>query len=347
MKSYRRSIMFYVFIALSLTYSLPLALGLPVVGRVDTFEDGTTQGWGGSYSSLTPLPLQVASDGPAGPNDGFMVISTNGFHLATRNQSRAWTGDYLSVGVKAISVDLIHLTGNVDVRLQLSLFGPGGMFATVERTQPLHAQTGWFRHTFGLTARDLVHVADGTGRLEDTLRQVTRILIRHDTATPSPPRSHPPHIAASVGIDNITAVLRDYDVAWTFGHRDSAAYRLDRIEPAHTPLGVRGGENPWMILVIGQRYQVTVIDPELHPFELIARGPAADEDFVFLSMKAGVDALMENNALVDWADTGGGTVAFTLTQDLWSALQGADHQSPGYRCGIHSQTMRGDLALSE
>ena len=347
MKTHCLSTKYLVYMAILLTYSVPMALGLPVIGRIDTFGDGTTQGWSGSYTGYTPLPMLVTSDGPAGPNDGFMEISTNGFHLATRNHSRAWTGDYLSVGVQAVSLDLIHLTGDVDIRLRLSLFGPGGMFSTVERTPSLRGQAGWFRHTFGLTARDLVHVADGTGRLEDTLRGVTKILIRHDGATPSPPRSHPPHIIASVGIDNITAILRDYDVAWTFGHQDIAAYRLDLIEPAHMPLGLLGGENPWLILVMGQRYQVTVVDPDRHPFELIARGLTVNEDVVFLSMKAGVTALMENNESVDWADNGGGTVAFTLTQDLWSALQGAAPHSPGYRCGIHSQTMRGGLMLSE
>ena len=33
-----------------------LAWGLPVIGRIDTFENGTTQGWSGSYSDLSPLP---------------------------------------------------------------------------------------------------------------------------------------------------------------------------------------------------------------------------------------------------------------------------------------------------
>jgi len=347
MKIQHISICHVFWVTVFLACALPSAVGLPVVGRSDSFDDGTTQGWGGSFSGFTPLPMYVPAGGPAGPNDGFMEISTNGFHLATRNQSRAWTGDYLSVGVKAISLDLIHLSGNTDLRLRVSLFGPGGTFATTERTPPLGDQADWTRHTFGLTAQDLVHVSGGTGQLEDTLSQVTRVLIRHDRATPSPSGSHPPHVRASVGIDNITAILRDYDVAWTFGNRGIAAYRLDLVEPAHIPLGALGGENPMLFLTPGRRYQVTIENPDAHPFELIAKGPTANEDEVLLSMQAGLITPFENDEAVDWRDTGTGTVAFTLTNDLWSALQGADNQSPGYRCAIHRQTMRGALVPLE
>jgi len=276
-----------------------------------------------------------------------MEISTAGFHLATRNQSRAWTGNYLCAGVKAISMDLIHQGGNADIRLRVSLFGPGGMFSSIDRTPPLGDQLDWTRHSFGLTARDLVHVSGGTGRLEDTLRQVTKLLIRHDAPTPSAPGTHPPHVTASVGIDNITAVLRDYDVAWTLGNQENIAYRLEQIEPAHIALGELGKENPTLFLILGQRYQVTVNNPDAHPFELIVKGPGMKGDDVLLSMQAGVTAPFESDASVDWQDTGNGTVSFTLSNALWSALQDADHQSFGYRCAIHSENMRGDIAIIE
>jgi len=347
MKTQHLSICKLFCLTISLSLAIPAAWGLPVIGRIDSFQDGTTQGWGGSYPGYTPLPLPVPGGGPEGPNDSFLEISTTGFHLATRNQSRAWTGDYLCAGVKAISMDLIHLSGNTDIHLRLSLFGPGGMFATIERTPTLRDQPDWARYSFGLTARDLVHVAGGTGRLEDTLRQVTRILIRHDAPTPSAPGRHPPHVTASVGIDNISAILRDYDVTWTLGNQGNAAYRLDLIEPAHIALGELGSENSVLFLVLGQRYQVTIDNPDAHPFELIAKGPDMRGDDVLLSMQAGVSAPSESDASVEWHDTGTGTVSFTLSKDLWSALQGADHQSPGYRCAIHSETMRGDIALTE
>jgi hypothetical protein len=347
MKTQSTSIGQLFFMAVCLASVLPSALGLPVIGRSDTFENGTTQGWGGSYPGYTPLPLYVPAGGPAGPNDGFMEISTTGFHLATRNQSRAWTGDYLCAGVKAISMDLIHLSGNTDLRLRISLFGPGGMFSTIDRTPPLGDQIGWTHHIFGLTAEDLVYVSGGTGRLEDTLRQVSKVLIRHDSPMPSAPGRHPPHVRASVGIDNIAAILRDYDVGWTLSNRGNDAYRLDLIEPAHVALGELDGENPALFLTLGQRYQVTIDAWETHPFELIAKGLSANGDEVLLSMNPGIDAAFEADESVEWRDTGTGTVTFTLTNDLWAALQGTGEQSPGYRCAVHRVTMRGDLLLME
>ena len=46
----------------------------------------------------------------------------------------------------------------------------------------------------------------GTGNLNDTLANVRTLLIRHDRAQPTPPGTHPPHITARLGIDNIQAV---------------------------------------------------------------------------------------------------------------------------------------------
>ena len=331
----------------SATVVFTLAWGLPVIGRVDTFENGTTQGWSGSYSDLTPLPMNITSGGPAGPNDSYMEISTNGFHLATRNTSRAWTGDFYIVGVKAISMDLIQLAGNSDVRLRLALFGPGGMFATVARTDPVNEREGWSNHTFHLGMHDMVHVSGGTGSLADTLGQVTTVLIRHDSATPTVPGRHPPHIRAAVGIDNITAVLRDYDVSWEFGNQGTDAYVLSEIEPSHIPLGNLNGENPDLALFVGQRYQVIIEDPEAHPLELIAMGFDASEDHVLLSMSPGISGTFEDDEGVNWIELDPGVATFTLTETLWTALQGEDNQSPGYRCASHRHTMRGHFIITE
>jgi ribosomal protein L16/L10AE len=42
--------------------------------------------------------------------------------------------------------------------------------------------------------------------LDDTLRDVTTLLIRNDADVPTPPKQHPPHVTATVGIDNIKAI---------------------------------------------------------------------------------------------------------------------------------------------
>jgi hypothetical protein len=49
-------------------------------------------------------------------------------------------------------------------------------------------------------------VTGGTGDLTDTLTAVRKLLIRHDRAEPTIPGDHPPHITATIGIDNIHPV---------------------------------------------------------------------------------------------------------------------------------------------
>ena len=90
------------------------------------------------------------------------------------------------------------------------LFGPGGVFASANLTDPISTDA-WQRYRFGLTAADLVHVTggvfpDGTGDLTDTLTDVSKLLIRNDRADPTVSGDHPPHVRATLGIDNIRAV---------------------------------------------------------------------------------------------------------------------------------------------
>jgi len=172
--------------------------------QIDDFQsDTTTLGWGGSAPPYTPLPIR-AEGGPAGGGDYYLQISTNGFHLATKNESQ-WSGDYLSAGINAIEMDVNHLAGPDPVALRIAVTGPGGFFSSTVPT-PI-APGAWQHYEFGLTAADLMHVSGGTGTLADTLSAVEKLLIRHDnSATPTPPGRHPQHIIATVGIDNIHAI---------------------------------------------------------------------------------------------------------------------------------------------
>ena len=216
----------FVILPMLLLY-MAAASAAPLVGRIDDFQDGTAMGWAGGQPAYTML-FSVTDGGPLGENDAFLQVSVAGFHLGTKTSNRAWTGDYLSGGVAAIEMDLAHLDANPDLRIRLLLFGPGGAFATRTHFLPASLPRGsWTHASFSVKAADLIYVSRGTGRVEDTLSQVTTLLIRHDLETPTLPGNHPPHIVASIGIDNIRAVIRPYDVAWTFSAAGSQSYLLD------------------------------------------------------------------------------------------------------------------------
>jgi hypothetical protein len=125
------------------------------------------------------------------------------------------------------------------------------------------------------------------------------------------------------------------------------AYVLVEIDPSHILLGELNRENPPLALVVGQRYQVTVADADSHPLEIIAGGPHPDQDRVLLSMQPRVTTPFENDRAVDWYESGYGTARFTLTPDLWAALQGDANEVPGYRCAVHAQSMRGPFTVTE
>jgi hypothetical protein len=178
--------------------------------QVDDFQDpnDATAGWRGGQRAR---PRRVADGGPGGAGDAYLRIGTFSYHLGTRNMDQ-WTGNYLAAGIDAIEMDLKHINPGTDaVEIRILLFGPGGAFASANLTDPISTDA-WQRYRFGLTAADLVYVTGGTGDLNDTLTDVSKLLIRHDRAEPTVPSKHPPHITATLGIDNIHAVPEPVDL---------------------------------------------------------------------------------------------------------------------------------------
>lgn len=329
-----------------------------VVGRIDDFEDGTLQGWSGGAQHEN-----IPGGGPTGATDGYLELTRPTptepypFHIGTKN-STTWAGDYVAAGIKAVEMDVNVVSvsfGPNNLSFRIVLFGPGGAFSSREPV-PVVTGGGWQRIKFGLTRSELVHLfAAGSGypdpgldidNLTDTLRHVDILLIRHDSApSPSIPGTHPEHVLATIGIDNITAVrgpAPTYDVAWTFGNVADQSYVLDYFEPHDIVIGSIGAENSGLLLHLGKRYQVTVSDPVGHPFEIIAKSPEPVEDYVLLSAALGNAGQLENDPDIAWDDNGSGTVAFTMTERLYRAMT-ASNREPGYRCGLHTSSMRGDF----
>ncbi len=133
------------------------------------------------------------------------------------------------------------------------------------------------------------------------------------------------------------------DVAWTFGNVGSSSYRLDAFDPSDIPFGTIGSQNPTLPLELGKRYQVTVTDYTVHPFEVIASSTSGTSDTVLLSMS--VNAPFESDPDVNWIDNGQGTAAFTLTTPLYQAMLEGNRR-PGYRCRPHFLQMRGNFIVT-
>ena len=130
---------------------------------------------------------------------------------------------------------------------------------------------------------------------------------------------------------------------WTFGSPSSFGYTLDSYFPSTSGLGTVGPtSNPTLTLQIGKRYQVTVPNFSFHPLEIIAKAPTFSGDVVLLSQQSFVTGSFEADPGVNWQDTDTDTVLFTLTQALYNAMT-ASGKIPGYRCGAHVSTMRGNF----
>jgi hypothetical protein len=132
--------------------------------------------------------------------------------------------------------------------------------------------------------------------------------------------------------------------SWTFGDNGYGAYRLEAPERCRISLGTLGGDNPTLLLELGKRYQVRVVNYTEYPLEVIAKGASAARDKVLLSMGSDAGTFAADPG-VNWQDDGRGTVRFTLTARLFEAMAEGG-LTPGYRSRAQAATMRGDFAVT-
>jgi len=134
------------------------------------------------------------------------------------------------------------------------------------------------------------------------------------------------------------------DLRWTFGNVGSSSYRLDSFSPTSVNFGSIGRQDPTLPLEVGKRYEITVVNGQVHPLEILAKGNSAGQDVVLLSMAA--NGPFESDAGVAWIEHGQGRVSFTLTPALHQAMQQGGRR-PGYRCRSHPVDMRADFTVIE
>ncbi len=190
----------------------PAAYAIPV--GPDTFTDGTTMGWGVPGPSPLP-PTNVAPGGPGGAGDAFLqleasaVLAEAGSRLSVVNETQ-WTGDFRAAGISAISMDVNNF-GPDDLVLRLFFEdfdapGPPVNLAMTLAGIVVPAGSGWMSVVFDLSPANLIPGAFGT--VEGALTDVSVMRIFHNPAASFPgPGVGIPKVTATVGVDNITAVV--------------------------------------------------------------------------------------------------------------------------------------------
>ncbi len=136
------------------------------------------------------------------------------------------------------------------------------------------------------------------------------------------------------------------DFQWTFGSSGISSYTLNSVSSTRVFDGPVGSANPTLNLIVGNRYEVTVVDSSVHPLQIVALGATAATDTVLLGMGSVVGSF-ESDPDVSWQDDGAlsnGKITFTMTPGLAAAMRASAH-TPGYRCQIHSSAMRGSFTL--
>ena len=136
------------------------------------------------------------------------------------------------------------------------------------------------------------------------------------------------------------------DFQWTFGDSGMVDYILTSVSSSAVFSGSLNASDPTLTLIVGKRYEVTVIDSSMHPIEILSKGASSGSDVVLLA-QGGLGGSLESDAGINWVDSGGasnGKVEFTVTNGLVQAMMSGG-KTPGYRCGVHTSVMRGNFVI--
>ena len=178
---------------------LALPASAVTLGLTDSFSGGVTAGWTSGGGSPNP-PTGVASGGPAGAGDGYLRISSSGVPgpggRLIAFSSAPWAGDYITAGITGITMDLKNL-GASDLSLRL-YFENALTSAYSLLAIPLPAGGGWTPVHFDIRVPALSAAAAAT------LASTTDFRIYSSALAVAPQGS--PFVAASLGIDNVSAV---------------------------------------------------------------------------------------------------------------------------------------------
>src|SRR3712207_3063500 len=92
-----------------LCFSFVSLMNAVTIGHVDTFEDGSTEGWFVPGPHPSP-PANIATGGPDGTGDHYLQLTAiggggPGSRMTVLNESQ-WQGSYSGAGITHITMDV-------------------------------------------------------------------------------------------------------------------------------------------------------------------------------------------------------------------------------------------------
>lgn len=199
---------------------LLLASGQPThalsVGQIDDFQDGTTQGWTvsvGPIGGVHPAPpANVATGGPAGAGDNFLMLTSvggasAGSRLTALNLMTQWAGNYIAAGIHSITMDVRNF-GISDLSLRLVFedptVGPPSNIAFSADPVLVPGGSDWMSISFPI---DPAFLLAGLGDVTTALMNTTLLRLYHSPEDNFPnPVAPISAVVTELGVDNIRAV---------------------------------------------------------------------------------------------------------------------------------------------
>ena len=174
------------------------------LGQLDTFQDGTTNGW--ETGQFAPPVTNISTGGPAGAGDRFIQLTADGSGAGGRlvgYNFTTWTGNYIAAGVTSISIDLRNFSAvNLSIRIafqsEIAAGGPGYL----TQAMFLPAGSGWQHFTISLAPGNVTAVNSPTA-YNTFFTNVAWTRIIHAAGTGN---LNGDPVVGQLGIDNIQAV---------------------------------------------------------------------------------------------------------------------------------------------
>ena len=216
-------------------------VGAVTIGQIQTFDDPNHH-WmqGGGPGGVSPITLPLELGGPGGPSDPYLEVESTGTggpgsHISAQNFVE-WSGDYIAAGVNRIRMDVRNFSTANDLFLRLlfvdfGAMGPANAAMTTAVRVP--SGSGWQSIEFDIAPSALLtQIGSATTALANT----DEFRIVHNPGDLFIPTQNPP-IAATLGVDNINAVVPEPSttilllsgLAAAYGFRNSSMLRARRV----------------------------------------------------------------------------------------------------------------------